>query len=208
MEIIDGSTMTFWDACSPILVGARSVVETLFGRVCTSPNTNRVITPNEWEPKPHSLASLLFLPKMKAQHLFPPARPLCASQFALANYACSMLPFTPTPPPTPPSPPPSVPDDDEGQEEDHGQDHGHGHGHGHNHGHRHVHHRHRHHDHQAIPAEDNCCKWLNQLDNECVCELLVHLPNFLIRPAHAYSVAVGETCTVSYTCGTPIRIKI
>ncbi|XP_008368867.4 uncharacterized protein LOC126614191 [Malus sylvestris] len=153
-------------------------------------------------------ASLLFLPKMKAQHLFPPARPLCASQFALANYACSMLPFTPTPPPTPPSPPPSPPDDDEGQEEDHGHDHGHSHGHGHNHGHRHVHHRHRHHDHQAIPAEDNCCKWLNQLDNECVCELLVHLPNFLIRPAHAYSVAVGETCTVSYTCGTPIRIKI
>ncbi|TQD92809.1 hypothetical protein C1H46_021584 [Malus baccata] len=147
-------------------------------------------------------ASLLYLPKMEAQPLFPPVRPLCASQFALANYACSILPFTPMPPPTPPPPPPPSPPHDDGQEEQHG------HGHGHDHGHRHVHHRHRHHVHESIPAEDNCCRWLTQLDNQCVCELLAHLPNFLVRPAHVYSVVIGETCTVTYTCGTPIRIKI
>ncbi|KAM1207482.1 hypothetical protein ACFX13_008161 [Malus domestica] len=191
-----------------MMTGARSVVETPFGRVCTSPNTNRVFTPNEWEsvnhsePEAHSLASLLYLPKMEAQPLFPPVRPLCRSQFALANYACSILPFTPMPLPTPPSPPPPSPPNDDGQEEQHG------HGHGHDHGHRHVHHRHRHHVHDSIPAEDNCCRWLTQLDNQCVCELLAHLPNFLVRPAHVYSVVIGETCTVTYTCGTPVRIKI
>ncbi|KAL6208566.1 hypothetical protein ACLB2K_019515 [Fragaria x ananassa] len=188
-------------------------------------------------------ATLLLLPYMEAQHYAPP-RPLCASQFALAGYACSLLPYGPMPPiPRPPSPPsPSPPDDDDDDDDDDNDDgrddddgngrddggdgggdgaaransHGHGHGHGrehHEHGHsrkqqRHRRHKRRHgHHHRSqrsmTPQEDNCCKWLTQLDNQCVCELLLRLPTFLFKPAHTYSVYIGTSCNITYTCPHP-----
>ncbi|KAL6214732.1 hypothetical protein ACLB2K_014164 [Fragaria x ananassa] len=207
-------------------------------------------------------ATLLLLPYMEAQHYAPP-RPLCASQFALASYACSLLPYGPMPPiPQPPSPPsPSPPDDDDDDDNDDGRDddddngrdgggngggdgggddggdgdgdgggdgaarvnsHGHGHSNGHGHGHGREHHehghsrkqqRHRRHKHRRgrhhrsqrsmTPQEDNCCKWLTQLDNQCVCELLLRLPTFLHKPAHTYSVYIGTSCNITYTCPHP-----
>lgn len=138
---------------------------------------------------------LLLVPKLEGQVLPPVVpRPLCASQFALASYACSLIPFTPLPPqpPSPPSPPDFL---------------GHSHGRGHSHRHRHRHgHGHGHGRHET-PAEESCCRWLKQLDSQCVCDLLVHLPNFLSRPAHEYTVIVGDACEVNFSCeGRAIRI--
>ncbi|XP_030451660.2 uncharacterized protein LOC115673588 [Syzygium oleosum] len=135
-----------------------------------------------------------------------PPRPLCASQFTLVNHACSMIMPTPAPPPAPPLPPPSPPGppppppchDDESQDE-----YGHHHHH-HHHCHRHRHHhRHRHGRRvgEPSPAEQDCCKWLKEVDSECVCDLLVHLPSFLARPIHEYTVIVADSCNVTYSCG-------
>ncbi|XP_020541292.1 protein catecholamines up [Jatropha curcas] len=169
--------------------------------------------------------------KIEAQ---PFPRPLCVSQFALVNYACSLLPYTPLPPITPRlpqlSPVPSSPDDedarhshgddggdddehDHNHEHEHEHEHGNGHNHSHTHqheeGHRHEHghgHRHRHsHRHtysnpRELTAQQNCCRWLNELDDECVCELLVRLPPFLSRPAHVYTLYLDESCNVTYAC--------
>lgn len=150
------------------------------------------------------LATALFvsvlaaLPQMECQlgprplpRPIPPPRPLCASQLALANYACSMLPYSPALPVTPPSPPspevpPPPPDDDESVQSSHG----------HRHGHRH---RHRG-SHEETPEEESCCRWLKQVDNECVCDLLVRLPVFLARPVHKYTVIVDDSCNVTYSC--------
>ncbi|KAM6558615.1 uncharacterized protein LOC115709501 [Cannabis sativa] len=110
-------------------------------------------------------------------------RPVCASQFALANYACSMIPYSPLPPPAP-----STPSLDANHH--HGRHRRGGRG-----GHRH---RHRHH---GTQEEDDCCRWLYEIDTDCVCDMLVHLPNFLSRPVHEYTLVVGDTCNVTYTCG-------
>lgn len=140
-----------------------------------------------------ALTFLAVVPKMESQ-IRPPAvtpitpRPLCASQFALANYACARLPFSPGSPPEPPPSPPS-PDDDEG--------------HRNNHHHRHHGHRHGHH-HRQGPEEEECCRWAKEVDSQCVCELLVRLPPFLMRPLHQYSLLIGEDCKVTYSCGAPI----
>lgn len=169
-------------------------------------------------------ATLLLLPFMEAQH-YPPPRPLCASQFALATYACSLLPYSPLLPPLPPVPTPPDDDDDDGDDDndDDGDDgggddggdepqerHNHNHhGHGHRRKQRSRRHRHRHghgHHHRSAPLtpqEDGCCKWLSQLDNQCVCDLLLRLPSFLLKPAHTYSVYVGASCNVTYTCAHP-----
>ncbi|KAJ8898662.1 hypothetical protein K2173_004696 [Erythroxylum novogranatense] len=119
---------------------------------------------------------LVFHSKSLAQ---PSQRPLCASQFALVNYACAALPYMP---PSPPSPPPPEEDSHEN-------------GHGHRHRRRHRHHHHE------TQNEENCCRWLKELDDECVCDLLIHLPPFLSRPAHAYSIIVDDACNVTYSCG-------
>ncbi|KAK6937497.1 hypothetical protein RJ641_031005 [Dillenia turbinata] len=129
-------------------------------------------------------------PKSKEPAPWSSSRPLCLSQFALVNHACSVLPFTPIPPP-----------DQQGFELEHDQhehesnrdDHKgrrkHGVGH-HSHGPRH----------RTTPIEDDCCKWLKQVDSICVCKLLVHLPPFLTSPAHAFSITVDDTCSVTFTC--------
>ncbi|KEH40590.1 hypothetical protein MTR_1g032400 [Medicago truncatula] len=143
------------------------------------------------------LTFLAFAPKMESEiippviHLPPPAlRPLCAPQLALVSYACGMLPYTPGSPSSPILPPLSPSSSNDGG----------GHQSHHNHHHRHGH-RHRHHD---TTQEDNCCRWARALDSRCVCEILVRLPPFLIRPLHTYSVVFGESCTVTYSCGGPI----
>jgi len=142
-----------------------------------------------------ALALLALVPKMES-HIRPPLipvskapRPLCASQFALVNYACSRLPFSPgVQPDSPPSP---------DEEEGHGERHqNHTHRHGHRHGHSHRHHQ--------TPEENNCCRWAKEVDSQCVCEILVHLPPFLIRPVHQYTLNIGDACDVTYSCGAPI----
>ncbi|KAL6505120.1 hypothetical protein OROGR_024937 [Orobanche gracilis] len=115
--------------------------------------------------------------------LSPPAKkpPLCAAQYALVNRACSTLPYEWIPPPSPPSRPAPIspPKGREG---------------GPRHGLRHVH--------NETAAQEDCCRWLKEVDDVCVCELLVHLPTFLTRPAHNYTVVVDEACEVTFRCGS------
>ncbi|KAL5796756.1 hypothetical protein ACOSQ2_001576 [Xanthoceras sorbifolium] len=159
--------------------------------------------------KIHSLALLMvilaLLPETQSQRPRPmpiptvplvPPGPLCASQLTLVNYACSMLPSSPALPmshPSPPSPPslPSLPDDGYDSRHIHGCEQGHGH-------------RHRN-GRQATREQENCCRWLREVDNECVCDLLVHLPLFLSKPIHAYTVHVDASCNVTFTCGGRLR---
>ncbi|KAF8006496.1 hypothetical protein BT93_K0709 [Corymbia citriodora subsp. variegata] len=150
------------------------------------------------QPTPSLLPKPFPLPPPQAP------QPLCASQFALVNHACSMIMPNPAPPPAPPSPPPVPPGplppppcpDDKSQ-------HGHGHGHGHHHERNCQEHRrgHGHQHRQPSPAEQDCCRWLKEVDSECVCDLLVHLPSFLTRPIHEYTVTVADLCNVTYSCG-------
>ncbi|XVE77758.1 hypothetical protein DITRI_Ditri13aG0088400 [Diplodiscus trichospermus] len=124
------------------------------------------------------------LPLMPGQISTP--RSYCASQFSLANYACSRVPLVPFPPPIPP-PAES------------------GHGNGHRQGHKHRH-RHRHRDRVSeTPEQSNCCQWLKTVDVECVCEILVHMPAFLSRPNHRYTVVVDETCSLTFSCRGRLR---
>ncbi|KAJ6873599.1 hypothetical protein NC651_032452 [Populus alba x Populus x berolinensis] len=103
-----------------------------------------------------------------------PQRPLCVSQLALVNYACGTL--LPAPPATSlPSAIAALPADDDSN---HGRRHGHSHG----------------------GLEENCCRWLSDVDPECVCELLVRLPPFLSKQHHEYTVKIDDTCSVSYSC--------
>lgn len=119
---------------------------------------------------------------------FPALRPLCLSQFALVNHACSMLPYSPLPPPAPPSPPtPPAPAQPPCPPKT-----------GHRHGH---HHRHRHTSSAPVSAAaEECCRWLKEVDTQCVCDLLVRLPIFLAKPSHDYTVNVSEDCSVTYQC--------
>lgn len=120
-----------------------------------------------------------------------PQRPLCVSQLALVNYACGTL--LPAPPATSlPSATAALPADDDNN---HGHRHGHGHRHrnGHRLGGRHGHNH-------GGRLEQNCCRWLSDVDPECVCELLVRLPPFLSKPHHEYTVKINDSCSVSYSC--------
>ncbi|KAF5731517.1 protein catecholamines up-like [Tripterygium wilfordii] len=182
----------------------------------------------------------VFLPKMESQ-VAP--RPLCSSQLALVNYACSMLP-SPYAPPLSSSLNSSLDEHDNGKrnisghenrhhdrdDEDDDNDHDHDnhhhrhhchhrhchhdHDHEHDQDHHHHHHHHHHHDddddddhhhHHENPVEANCCHWLTELADECVCDMLVHLPVFLARPAHQYTIMVDDSCNVTYTCGGRVR---
>ncbi|CAL5437020.1 hypothetical protein CsSME_00047170 [Camellia sinensis var. sinensis] len=124
-------------------------------------------------------------PNVKCQLLRRPSQPLCISQLALANHACSLVPHTGVPPPSPPSPPSPSPSEENSPT----------HGHGHRHRHRH----------RESPIEHDCCRWLKEVDTACVCELLIRLPTFLSRPVHEYTVEVDETCSVTYACGGRLR---
>ncbi|CAK7346338.1 unnamed protein product [Dovyalis caffra] len=129
---------------------------------------------------------LLLVSNVDGQLEPKPQRPLCVSQLALVNYACGNIQLTP---PVASHPFTVVFTDDDSNHR-HRHEHGHRHGHGHGHSHSGI-----------LIHEDNCCRWLNNMDDECVCELLAHLPPFLSRPWHEYAVKVHDSCRVSYTCG-------
>ncbi|XP_057794416.1 uncharacterized protein LOC131010764 [Salvia miltiorrhiza] len=123
-------------------------------------------------PPPHPLPLPLPLPDSP--------RPLCVSQLALVNRACGRLPYARVPPPSPPSPP--SPPAGEG---------------GHHH-----HHAARREGYVETAAEEECCRWLKEVDTVCVCDLLVHLPPFMTRPVHEYKVVVDDSCEVSFGCAS------
>ncbi|KAE8686140.1 hypothetical protein F3Y22_tig00111084pilonHSYRG00043 [Hibiscus syriacus] len=102
--------------------------------------------------------------------------PICRSQIALVNFACAMVPILPMP---------QSEDGDEGSGS-------------HRHRHRHRH-KHKHGVHER-PEQRYCCQWLKQIDSLCVCEILVHLPPFLWKLNHKYTVVVDEKCSVTYLC--------
>ncbi|CAI9781159.1 unnamed protein product [Fraxinus pennsylvanica] len=122
-----------------------------------------------------------WVPRPPTLPINPP--PLCASQYALVSHACATLPFTALPPPSRLS---------SSSQSDHSS---------HRHRHRHEH-RHQRNGHKEAGGENDCCRWLRELDNVCVCDLLTHLPPFLIRPVHNYTVIVDETCNVTFQCGS------
>lgn len=136
---------------------------------------------------------LVLNPKIECQMWMPPMPPspplqpppLCMSQFVLANHACSRLPFTPVSPPSPPTPPSPIRPSSPGSPPSPG--------------HRHRH-RHRHQATSQTPVEQECCRWLQEIDSQCVCDLLVHLPVFLAKPIHKYTVMVDASCNVTYMC--------
>ncbi|XP_018859451.1 uncharacterized protein LOC118349238 [Juglans regia] len=148
---------------------------------------------------------MVFLPKSECQIKQPPPlvpRPLCASQFSLANYACAMVPAASEP--SPPSLNNGLDEElDDDADDDEEEEHHHNHNHNHNHQHRHRGYRHngKHHLPQNI---DNCCRWISQIDSGCVCELLFYLPGFatfLMRPLHDFTVEITDSCNVTYSCG-------
>ncbi|XP_073138362.1 uncharacterized protein [Henckelia pumila] len=100
--------------------------------------------------------------------------PLCASQLALVNHACTLVVYTPS------SPPAHV----ETLRNEHRRRHS------------------RHRPVEEVPAETECCRWIKEVDDECVCDLLVRLPPFLTKPVHSYTIAIDDTCDVTFTCGS------
>ncbi|XP_058083919.1 uncharacterized protein LOC131231661 [Magnolia sinica] len=156
--------------------------------------------------------------------------PLCISQFSVANQACALLPIGDGPEivenhiedSTDDSAPNSHDVHEGGVPEHHdehrdgGSNHRHGHTgnvphhghgqvgsgshHGHHHRSQHGHHRSgkKHAHHRRV--DRNCCRWLKELDDRCVCQVLLRLPNFLSVPDHAYTVEVGSECKVTYKC--------
>ncbi|KAL5701712.1 hypothetical protein ACHQM5_027022 [Ranunculus cassubicifolius] len=136
-----------------------------------------------------AITLVVFIPKMLSFPFAPP-RPLCLSQFALVNQACAFIPFTlPGPPANTEDPDDPEPDVDVGQHDMpvNGTEHHHDH-----------HHRRRPHFHSA--AIEHCCRWLKNLDDACVCELLLRLPPFLRRVTHSYLITVDEDCEIAYKC--------
>ncbi|GER55310.1 1-phosphatidylinositol-4-phosphate 5-kinases [Striga asiatica] len=103
-----------------------------------------------------------------------PSTPLCNNQFTLANHACAPVPYRSVRPPSPS-------------------------GHHHHHA-AHRHHR-RHGNSTVTPVEEECCRWLKEVDNLCVCNVLTHLPIFLSKLAHNYTVVVDYECEVTFECG-------
>ncbi|CAN4091587.1 unnamed protein product [Withania somnifera] len=125
----------------------------------------------------------------RSQFLGNQPSPLCPSQFALVNHACSLLSFLPVPPPSPLSPsltlaPPAPPGPPERR-----------------HRRKHA----RHHGYRETPVEENCCRWMKQVDSLCVCDLLVRLPLFLSRPVHQYTVMIDPSCNITFECSSRTR---
>ncbi|GMI66541.1 hypothetical protein HRI_000323400 [Hibiscus trionum] len=126
-----------------------------------------------------AMPSNLPMPRVSA-----PPSPLCASQINIVNFACGGLPLSPFSPPPP-------------RRDSHGGRNSHGHSRRRSSSHRHR----RRHRQRGSDRQDYCCQWLRQVDNECVCDVLAHLPPFLSRPNHHYTLAIGDTCTIRFSCG-------
>jgi hypothetical protein len=67
--------------------------------------------------------------------------------------------------------------------------------------HDHDHDDHEHHHDEELRAYRDCCRWLQEVQKDCVCEALLRLPPFLVKPQHKYVVRVGRTCRIVYRCG-------
>ncbi|KAL6563838.1 hypothetical protein OROGR_002797 [Orobanche gracilis] len=115
--------------------------------------------------------------------------PLCESQFALANSGCAMIPYAAVSPSSPLS-------------RHHHHRHHHSHGHNHNHNHSHSHQSYA--GNTTVTSTEECCRWLKEVDNICVCNVLLRLPAFLFKPAHNYTVMVNSTCEVTFQCGSSL----
>ncbi|CAL5085136.1 unnamed protein product [Urochloa decumbens] len=50
-------------------------------------------------------------------------------------------------------------------------------------------------------AYRDCCRWLKEVEPDCVCQALLRLPSFLVKPQHKYTVKVGHSCKFTYRCG-------
>ncbi|KAF3340677.1 sarcoplasmic reticulum histidine-rich calcium-binding protein-like protein [Carex littledalei] len=90
-------------------------------------------------------------------------------------------------------------DDHDGGDDDHGDDDDHG-GDDDDHHHRRRKHKGKKKRHHESSANKECCRWLQEVDNDCVCEVLLKLPPFLVKPKHKFMVRVGRTCRLSYNC--------
>ncbi|KAI3928117.1 hypothetical protein MKW98_023718 [Papaver atlanticum] len=55
------------------------------------------------------------------------------------------------------------------------------------------HHRHYH----LSQNEMDCCRWMKEMDDACVCQLLYRMPSFMRKPKHDYVVRVHDSCTVT-----------
>ncbi|KAG5567603.1 hypothetical protein RHGRI_002968 [Rhododendron griersonianum] len=120
--------------------------------------------------------------------LSPPSSPLPPSPLP-PSPPSSPLP----PPPSPPSPPSSpLPPSPLPPSPHNGTRRGHRH--------RHRHERAKRQGHPESLDEEHCCQWMQVLDAECVCNLLVHLPSILLRLTHNYTVVLSESCHISYQC--------
>jgi hypothetical protein len=42
---------------------------------------------------------------------------------------------------------------------------------------------------------------MKEVEPDCVCEALLRLPAFLVKPQHKYTVRVGRACKFTYRCG-------
>ncbi|KAL8513563.1 hypothetical protein ACS0TY_012870 [Phlomoides rotata] len=120
----------------------------------------------------------------------PSPNPVCANQFALVSRACSVVPIKPGGMPSVPS---LLPPEEELSLQKHR---------------RRRHHR-GHRVHALRPGRPmrgrgECCRWMKELDSLCACGLLVHLPIFLLRPVHSYTVVVDKSCIVTFRCGPTV----
>ncbi|TYH57372.1 hypothetical protein ES332_D08G084800v1 [Gossypium tomentosum] len=143
------------------------------------------------------------LPIMPQVRTNPPRLfPLCTSQLMIVNYACGTVPLVPSPFLS--SNTPDVGNENgngtwSSQRDGNGIENGVGEG-GNKHRHRH---RHRH---KEMTHEQNyCCRWMQILERDCVCDILAHLPLFLSWHLHHHTILVGEACKVTFTCGGRLR---
>ncbi|GAB2276282.1 hypothetical protein Dimus_011014 [Dionaea muscipula] len=141
----------------------------------------------------------------------PPSPPrLCMTQLALVNHACSTIPYVPLPPHPPSNDLPLAAayslhghGDDQPSSSCRRRIHSRHHG-----GHRRQSRHDQHVEYQETPAERECCRWLNAVDNECVCDLLARLPVFLSGPLHNITVSVDQGCFVTYQCPGRRIVKV
>ncbi|MBA0753809.1 hypothetical protein Gogos_022361 [Gossypium gossypioides] len=141
---------------------------------------------------------LPIMPRVRANP--PQLVPLCTSQLMLVNYACGTVSLVPSPFLSSNTP-------DVGNENGNGIGSSQGDGNGTENGagegenrHR-PRHKRRHRHKEMTPEQSYCCRWMQIVERDCVCDILAHLPLFLSWHLHHYTVLVGETCKVTFTCG-------
>ncbi|MBA0860369.1 hypothetical protein Goshw_016935 [Gossypium schwendimanii] len=163
-------------------------LQVVFCEMKGSPELSFTGGPFFWVFTSHCIWAAMPVKLPQRPQLMAPPRPLCASQFSLVNYACAALPLTPFSPPPP-------------RNRNHSRSRSRSRSNSRRRSRKHR----RRHGHREAEMQSYCCQWLKQVDTECVCDVLVHLPTFLSRPNHRYTVVVDDTCTVNYSCGGRIE---